>query len=392
MGALAAARARAAVRGVSARQPGAASRRVGRSRVTVAVKAAGGGSGDDGEVSVPEGVLREGELAELFERLASAQPEAHAAAALGSRAPADKFFFSAAAAGGSGGGGLRDASVWLVGTGPGDPELLTLKALRIMQSADVVLYDRLVSPEILRMVHAGARMVYVGKASGQHTRTQEEIHTLLGHFAASGQTIVRLKGGDPFVFGRGGEEMEYLAARGLEINCVPGVTAAAGICAALGIPQTHRGVATSVRFLTGHTRADGDNPGELAARHADPDTTTCVYMGLQTLPELVAAMMGGGLGAETPAVAVERGTTPQQRTVFSTLGKLPERVAGAGLVSPTLVVVGNVVALSPLWARWCERGDVGVSEALAEAATLPGAAVFPAASKEGAQRPGRSPA
>ena len=211
--------------------------------------------------------------------------------------------------------------------------------------------------------------------------------------ARTGRRVLRLKGGDPFVFGRGGEEMEYLAARGLEINCVPGVTAAAGICAALGIPQTHRGVATSVRFLTGHTRADGDSPAELAARHADPDTTTCVYMGLQTLPEVVSAMVGSGLGADTPAVAVERGTTPQQRTVFSTLGELPERVASAELQSPTLVVVGNVVALSPLWARWCENGDQGVVEALGAAATLPGTPFKPVKYDAGkrAPREGHSP-
>ncbi|KAK9809220.1 hypothetical protein WJX72_011559 [[Myrmecia] bisecta] len=150
--------------------------------------------------------------------------------------------------------------VFLVGTGPGDPGLLTLWAVRMMQTADVVLYDRLVSPDILRMVHSGARMIYVGKEKGFHTRTQDEIHALLYHFAEEGATVLRLKGGDPYVFGRGGEEVQYLEARGIHTHCIPGITAASGICAEFGIPLTHRGVATSVRFLTGHSQEERPVP------------------------------------------------------------------------------------------------------------------------------------
>ncbi|KAK9850443.1 hypothetical protein WJX84_011166 [Apatococcus fuscideae] len=141
--------------------------------------------------------------------------------------------------------------VYLVGTGPGDPGLLTLKAVQLLQTADVVLYDRLVSTDILKLIHNGARMVYVGKESSFHTRTQDEIHELLCQFAQEHVTVVRLKGGDPYVFGRGGEELQYLEERGVQVHCIPGITAASGISAELGIPLTHRGMATSVRFLTG---------------------------------------------------------------------------------------------------------------------------------------------
>ena len=315
------------------------------------------------------------DLSSLLERLAAAQPDDHARAALEQRVRAQLprlVQYDATTEDHASTSTARSSKscseVWLVGTGPGDPELLTLKALRLMQTADVVLYDRLVSPDILRMVHPAARMVYVGKAAGQHTRTQEEIHTLLGYFADAGQAIVRLKGGDPFVFGRGGEEMEYLASMGLEIKCVPGITAAAGICASLGVPQTHRGVANSVRFLTGHSRPGGEDPAAIAAEHADPDTTTCVYMGLQTLPKLVDAMLANGLDADTPAVAVERGTTARARTVFATLADLPRRVGDAELESPTLMIVGKVVALSPYWERWKEGGVLSGLDTRAEGA------------------------
>lgn len=217
-------------------------------------------------------------------------------------------------------------------------------------------------------------MVYVGKASGYHTRTQEEIQALLQvplcplpfpkrplsrrhqEFAAAGACVLRLKGGDPLVFGRGGEEAAHLRAAGIPVSVTPGVTAAAGIAAELGIPLTHRGVATSVRFLTGHLRSGAETEGlesveEAAhgAAGADGATTLVLYMGLAALPALAAALQAQGLGGSTPAVAVERGTTPQQRRVFAPLRSLVAGVRAAGLVSPTLVVVGDVVALSPLW-------------------------------------------
>ncbi|CAM6101843.1 unnamed protein product [Calypogeia fissa] len=240
-------------------------------------------------------------------------------------------------------------NVFLVGTGPGDPELLTVKALRLMQSADLVLYDRLVSTDILDFVHPSARLLYVGKTSGFHSRTQEEIHELLLNFAEAGATVVRLKGGDPLVFGRGGEEMDFLQDQGIQVKVVPGITAASGIAAELGIPLTHRGAANSVRFLTGHSRKGGDDPLYVAEQAADPDSTLVIYMGLATLPGLAAKLMAHGLPPDTPAAAVERGTTPQQRLVFATLATLPEEVNRVELVSPTLIFIGRVVSLSPLW-------------------------------------------
>ena len=250
-----------------------------------------------------------------------------------------------------GGAGAAPGEVFLVGTGPGDPGLLTVRALQLMQRADVVLYDRLISDDILRLVGADALMVYVGKEKGLHTRPQEEIEALLAEFAAEGGTVVRLKGGDPFIYGRGGEEAEHLEAQGVRVRCVPGITAASGIAAELGIPLTHRGVADSVRFTTGHLRDGLVLPEDVAARAAAEKTTLVVYMGLSALPTLVEGLEAHGLGAGTPAAAVERGTTLEQRVVLGELGELQARVGAAGLESPTLIMIGDVVALSPHWER-----------------------------------------
>lgn len=268
--------------------------------------------------------------------------------------------------------GPSAGKVYLIGTGPGDPGLLTLKAYHLMQTADVVLYDRLVSPQILDLVSTNSTMLYVGKQSGYHTRTQDEIEAMMLAFAANGATIVRLKGGDPLVFGRGGEEMEALAARGHEVRIVPGITAAAGVGSELGIPLTHRGVATSVRLLTGHLRegaakeaASGDGNAvadavDFAVTSADLDTTLVVYMGLATLPALAAKLLASGFPADTPAVAVERGTTHLERRVFSTIENLPASVATCGLKSPTLLIVGATVKLSPWW-PWRDRAGDAVA-------------------------------
>ncbi|XP_057800458.1 S-adenosyl-L-methionine-dependent uroporphyrinogen III methyltransferase, chloroplastic isoform X2 [Salvia miltiorrhiza] len=240
-------------------------------------------------------------------------------------------------------------NVFLVGTGPGDPELLTIKALRVIESADLLLYDRLVSNDVLNLVGPNANLLYVGKTAGYHSRTQEEIHELLLSFAEAGATVVRLKGGDPLVFGRGGEEMDFLQQQGIEVKVIPGITAASGIAAELGIPLTHRGVANSVRFLTGHSRKGGTDPLFVAENAADPDSTLVVYMGLSTLPSLASKLMYHGLPDDTPAAAIERGTTPQQRIVFAELKDLADEIAKNQLVSPSLIMIGKVVALSPLW-------------------------------------------
>ncbi|KAK8618792.1 hypothetical protein V6N13_132771 [Hibiscus sabdariffa] len=240
-------------------------------------------------------------------------------------------------------------NVFLVGTGPGDPDLLTLKAVKVIQKADLLLYDRLVSNAVLDLVGPDARLLYVGKTAGYHSRTQEEIHELLLSFAEAGANVVRLKGGDPLVFGRGGEEMDFLQQQGIQVKVIPGITAASGIAAELGIPLTHRGVAISVRFLTGHSRKGGTDPLFVAENAADPDSTLVVYMGLSTLPSLAQKLIHHGLPPDTPAAAVERGTTPQQRTVFAELKDLADEIKTAELVSPTLIIIGKVVALSPFW-------------------------------------------
>ncbi|EOD12451.1 uroporphyrin-III C-methyltransferase [Emiliania huxleyi CCMP1516] len=239
------------------------------------------------------------------------------------------------------------SSVYLVGVGPGDVELLTVKALRLMRDADLVLYDRLISPEVLSMVGPQAAMLYVGKEAGLHTRPQEEIHRLLHLYAHAGKSVVRLKGGDPTVFGRGGEELEYLEARGVPVQIVPGITAASGIAAALRVPLTHRDYADSVRFVTGHARSENSAP--VAERYrwevlSDPSQTLVVYMGLSTLPQFADGLLQAGLDASTPAVAVQDGTTATQRVVAAPLGGLATAVEEASLASPTLVVIGRVEA------------------------------------------------
>ncbi|KAJ4711674.1 uroporphyrinogen-III C-methyltransferase [Melia azedarach] len=247
------------------------------------------------------------------------------------------------------GGKCGPGNVYLVGMGPGDPELLTLKAMRVIQEADLLLYDRLVSNDVLDLVGLNARLLYVGKTAGYHSRTQEEIHELLLSFAEAGANVVRLKGGDPLVFGRGGEEMDFLQQKGIQVKVIPGITAASGIAAELGIPLTHRGVANSVRFYTGHSRKGGTDPLFVAENDADPDSTLVVYMGLSTLPTLALKLMCHGLPLNTPAAAIERGTTPQQRYVFAELKDLADKTALAKLVSPTLIIIGKVVSLSPFW-------------------------------------------
>ena len=244
--------------------------------------------------------------------------------------------------------------VYLVGAGPGDPELLTRKAERLLRQADAVVYDRLVGDGILELVPRGATRIYVGKASGAHCLKQAEINDLLVRLARPGRIVVRLKGGDPFIFGRGSEEAIHLAERGIPFEVVPGVTAASGCAAAAGIPLTHRGFATGVRFLTGHC-CTGDEPKLNWASLADPETTLVVYMGLANLRVIRDRLIGEGLPAATPAAAIEDGTMPGQRVVRAPLHALPERVEAAGLEAPVLVVIGRVVEAMTRAGR--SRGD-----------------------------------
>jgi uroporphyrin-III C-methyltransferase/precorrin-2 dehydrogenase/sirohydrochlorin ferrochelatase/uroporphyrin-III C-methyltransferase len=237
---------------------------------------------------------------------------------------------------------MLQPKVYLVGAGPGDPDLLTMKAVRVLQAADVVVYDRLIGDGILDLAPARARRIFVGKALGRQAMRQEEINELLAELALPGQKVVRLKGGDPFVFGRGGEEALHLVRRGIPVEVVPGVTAALGCAAATMIPLTHRGVATSVRFVTGHCRAgwwlDLNWPSL-----ADPQTTLVFYMGLAHLDEIASRLVEAGLPAGTPAAAIANGTTPQQRVVRAPLHQLRAIVQAHGLASPVLIVIGPVV-------------------------------------------------
>lgn len=235
--------------------------------------------------------------------------------------------------------------VYLVGAGPGDPELLTVKALRLIQQADVIVYDRLVSEPVLELIPSGTQRIYVGKAPGQHHMAQEEINSLLAKLAKTNRTIVRLKGGDPFIFGRGSEEAQYLVQHGVHFEYVPGITAAMACSAYAGIPLTHRGMARSVRLITGHCKAD--HPLNLNWKSlADKETTLVFYMGIANLPQLKTELVKAGLAASTPAAAIENGTTPSQRQCISTLEQLPEDIERLGIQSPALIIIGDVVNFS----------------------------------------------
>jgi uroporphyrin-III C-methyltransferase/precorrin-2 dehydrogenase/sirohydrochlorin ferrochelatase len=254
--------------------------------------------------------------------------------------------------------------VYLIGAGPGDPDLLTLKAARLLQQADVVLYDRLVPEAILARVRRDAERVYVGKEAGNHLLTQERIHDLLIAYARSGKRVCRLKGGDPFIFGRGGEEVEALVEHQIPFTVVPGITAALGASAYAGIPLTHRDHAHAVSFVTGHTRESGApiDWRELSR----PRQTVVFYMGLSQLENIFANLIAAGAPGDRPAAVVAQATLPEQQVIVGTLATLAQQVHAQAVTSPALLIVGEVVKLHAVLAR-----EAGHAVAPAIAAELP---------------------
>ncbi len=237
---------------------------------------------------------------------------------------------------------MKPGKVYLVGAGPGDPELLTLKAVKALARADVVMLDDLVDRRVLDYA-PGARVIEVGKRGGCKSTPQAFIERLMVRLASHGNVVARIKGGDPFVFGRGGEEALTLARAGIECEVIPGITAGIGVPAALGIPVTHRGLARGVTFVTGHTR-DGSGPDWAAL--ARTDTTLVIYMGMQRVVEITAALQAAGMPATTPAAAIQNGTTEFERHVIATLATLADAARAASLGSPSLIVIGEVVGLA----------------------------------------------
>ena len=248
---------------------------------------------------------------------------------------------------------LTKGEVYLVGGGPGDPELLTLRALRLMQQADVVLYDRLVSDGVMDLVRRDAERIYVGKRRSEHAMQQENINQLLVDLAKQGKRVLRLKGGDPFIFGRGGEEIELLAQNNIPFQVVPGITAASGCAAYAGIPLTHRDYAQSVRFVTGHLKDDSINVQwpELA----NPTQTIVFYMGLVGLKDICESLIAHGREPATPVALIERGTTQQQRVLIADLATIAALVESQEVHAPTLFIVGDVVKLHENL-KWFKNG------------------------------------
>ena len=242
--------------------------------------------------------------------------------------------------------------VYLVGGGPGDPDLLTFRALRLMQQADVVLYDRLVAPEIVDLCRRDAERIYVGKARDKHAVPQGDINALLIKLAKEGKRVCRLKGGDPFIFGRGGEEIDQLAEQGIPFQVVPGITAASGCASYAGIPLTHRDYSQSVRFVTGHLKEG--SPDLDWKNLIQSGETLVIYMGLVGLEKICSSLISNGMRADMPIALVEKGTTLKQRVTMGTLESLPKEVKNFEVHAPTLIIIGEVVQLR-IKLNWFEQ-------------------------------------
>ncbi|CAI8703970.1 uroporphyrinogen-III C-methyltransferase [Pseudomonas donghuensis] len=239
---------------------------------------------------------------------------------------------------------FNPGEVALVGAGPGDPRLLTLRAWSLLMQADAVVYDRLISGELLALIPTACSRHYVGKISGYHSLPQAQINQLLVDLAARGQRVVRLKGGDPFIFGRGAEELDHLLQHGIDCQVVPGITAAAGCSAYAGIPLTHRDLVNSCRFITGHLQHDGEL--NLPWHNlADSSQTLVFYMGLSNLRLIAEQLIGAGLAADTPAALISRGTCADQQVLRGSLAQLPMLARQCPAATPTLTVIGQVVGL-----------------------------------------------
>lgn len=238
----------------------------------------------------------------------------------------------------------RMGKVTLVGAGPGDPELLTLRALKAIEQADVVVHDRLVSPEIMALVPARVRRIDVGKLPHHHAVPQGEINELLMSLALQGWNVTRLKGGDPLIFGRGSEEAEALSEAGISVSYVPGITAAQGAAASTGIPLTHRGLATGVRYVTGHRARDAELNLDWKSL-ASGETTLVVYMGVSSIGEIASRLGEHGLSMKTPVLMVASATTPREERKLSTLARIAGDAAGHATDAPALFIIGSVVSL-----------------------------------------------
>jgi len=236
--------------------------------------------------------------------------------------------------------------LYIVGAGPGDPALLTLKAHELLtQYADIVIYDRLIPQELLDLIPDNVEKVYAGKSCKKHHMTQEDINKELVKYANDGKKVVRLKGGDPFIFGRGGEEAEYLKKNDIDFEVVPGISAASGISSYLGIPLTHRGVASGVRFITGH-KQKGEEVRLDWKSLADPETTLVIYMGLTNLDDTCKNLIKSGLPSDTPAIAIENGTLNVEKRCISDLENLADEVKKQDFAPPTIVIIGKVVQIA----------------------------------------------